>query len=71
MGGGGGEVFTGFKMGVPKGRDHWEDLGIDWRITLRWALGGYGSMGRTGFSWLRIGSNSQVFVKAVMNLRVP
>jgi hypothetical protein len=30
-----GEVFTGFWLGAPKGRDHWEDLGVVWRITLR------------------------------------
>jgi hypothetical protein len=23
----------------PKARDHWEDLGVGGRITLRWALG--------------------------------
>jgi hypothetical protein len=27
-----GEVFTGFWLGGPKVRDHWEDLGICWRI---------------------------------------
>jgi len=36
---GGGEVFTGFWLGDPKGRDHWEDLGVGWRITLRWSFG--------------------------------
>jgi hypothetical protein len=30
-----GEVFTGFWLGHPKGRDHWEDLVVDGRITLR------------------------------------
>jgi hypothetical protein len=30
-----GEVFTGFWLGGPKGRDHWEDLGVGGRITLR------------------------------------
>jgi hypothetical protein len=52
-----GEMFTGFWLGGPKARDHWEDLGVGGRITLRWNLGRYGWMGRTGFSWLRIGSN--------------
>jgi hypothetical protein len=31
-----GEMFTGFWLGGPKERDHWEDLGIGERITLRW-----------------------------------
>jgi hypothetical protein len=34
-----GELFTGFWFGGPKGRDHWEDLGVGVRITLRWTLG--------------------------------
>jgi hypothetical protein len=34
-----GEVFTGFWLGGPKVRDHWKDLGIVGRITLRWTLG--------------------------------
>jgi hypothetical protein len=45
-------------LGGLKGRDHWEDLGVGGRITLRWTLGRQGSMGRTGFSWLRIWSSS-------------
>jgi hypothetical protein len=45
-----GEVFTGIWLGGPKARDHWEDLGVGERITLRWILGRYGSMGQTGFS---------------------
>jgi hypothetical protein len=45
-----GEVFTGFWLGGPKARDHWEDLGIGERITLKWTLGRLGSMGRTGFT---------------------
>jgi hypothetical protein len=51
------EVFRGFWLGSPKVRDHWEDLGVGVRITLRWTWGRMGSMGRTGFSWLRIGFN--------------
>jgi hypothetical protein len=53
-----GEVFTGFWLGGPKVREHWEDLGVGERMPLRWTLGRYGSMGRTGFSWLRIGSGA-------------
>jgi hypothetical protein len=34
-----GEVFTGFWVGGPKARDHWEDLGVDEKIILRWTLG--------------------------------
>jgi hypothetical protein len=30
-----GEVFTGFWLGSPNGRDHWEDLSVGGRITLR------------------------------------
>jgi hypothetical protein len=34
-----GEVFTGFLLGGPKVGDHWEDLCVGGRITLRWTLG--------------------------------
>jgi hypothetical protein len=34
-----GEVFTVFWFGGPKARDHWENLGVGGRITLRWTLG--------------------------------
>jgi hypothetical protein len=30
----GGDVLTGFWLGGPKARDHWEDLGVGGRITL-------------------------------------
>jgi hypothetical protein len=26
-------------LGVPEGRDHWEDLGVGGRVTLRWTSG--------------------------------
>jgi hypothetical protein len=32
------EMFTEFWLGGPKVRDHWEDLGVGGRITLRWLL---------------------------------
>jgi hypothetical protein len=34
-----GRGVTGFWLGSPKVRDHWEDIGVDGRITLRWTLG--------------------------------
>jgi hypothetical protein len=34
-----GETFTRFWLGDPKVRDHWEDVGVGGRITLRWTLG--------------------------------
>jgi hypothetical protein len=55
--GGMGEVFTGFWLRGPKARDHCEDLSVGGMITLKWTLGRKGSMGRTGFGWLRIGSS--------------
>jgi hypothetical protein len=51
------EVFKGFRLGGPKVRDQWVDLDVGGRITLSWTLGRLGSMGRTGFSRLRIGYN--------------
>jgi hypothetical protein len=33
-----GEVFTGFWLGSPKARHHWEDLGVRGRVTLIWTL---------------------------------
>jgi hypothetical protein len=33
------ELFRGFLLGDPKVRDHWEDLSVGERITLRWTLG--------------------------------
>jgi hypothetical protein len=34
-----GEVFIGFWLGGLKARDHWEDLDVGGRITLKWTLG--------------------------------
>jgi hypothetical protein len=51
-----GRNFTGFWLGSPKVRDHWEDLDVGGRITFSWILGREGLMGRTGLGWLRIGT---------------
>jgi hypothetical protein len=34
-----GKVFRGFWLGGKNLRDHWEDVSIGGRITLRWTLG--------------------------------
>jgi hypothetical protein len=33
------EVFTGFWLRGPRVGDHWENLGVDGRLTLRWTIG--------------------------------
>jgi hypothetical protein len=65
------EMFTGFWFGDAKVRDHWEDLGIGGRITLRWTLG-RGDRDRWG-NWIRLAQKRlrwRAFVNTVMNLRV-
>jgi hypothetical protein len=60
-------VFTGFWLGDPKVRDHWEDLGVGERITLRWT-------GIDGSKWIRLAQDRvrwRAFLNKVMNLRVP
>jgi hypothetical protein len=52
---GGERCLQGFGWEVLK--DHWEDLGVGGRITLSRILGRKGSMGQTGFGWLKIGSS--------------
>jgi hypothetical protein len=37
-----------------------EDLSVGGRITLRWILGRLGSVGKSGFGWLRIGSSGGI-----------
>jgi hypothetical protein len=59
-------VYMGFWLGSPKARNHWEDLGVGGRITLRWILGRYGSMrlAEDRVQW-------RAFVNTVMKLRIP
>jgi hypothetical protein len=54
-----GEVFRGFWLGGPKGRDYWEDQRVGGGITSKWTLGRYVSMGRTVFGRLRKESNGK------------
>jgi len=39
-------VFTGFWLGGPKGRDHWEDIGVGGTIIFRWTLGRWDRWGQ-------------------------
>jgi hypothetical protein len=44
-------------VGKPEGRRTLGRPRRRWEDNLSWTLGRQGSMGRTGFSWLRIGSS--------------
>jgi hypothetical protein len=64
------EVLTGFWLGGPKARDHWEDLGIDWEDNIKMDLREIG-INRANWIWL---AQDRVwwraFVNTVMNLWV-
>jgi hypothetical protein len=66
-----GRVCTGFWFGRRKRRDHWEDLGVGGRVTLRWTLGRLGSMGANWIRLVRDWIRWRAFVNTVVNLRVP
>jgi len=63
-------VFTGFWLGGPKARDHWEDLGVGGRITLRHLR----EIGIEGANWIQLAQDRvqwQACVNMIMNLQVP
>jgi hypothetical protein len=49
-------VYTEFRLGHLRKRDHWGDLGVDGRIKLRWIFRKWDVGLWTGSSWLRIGT---------------
>jgi hypothetical protein len=66
-----GEVLTGFWLGGSKARDHWEDLGVGGRVTLRRTLE---RLGVDEANWILLAQDRvqwRAFVNMVMNLRVP
>jgi hypothetical protein len=66
-----GEVFSGFWLGGPRARDHWEDLGVGWEDNIKMDLG---EIGIDGANWIRLAQDRvqwRAFVNTVMNLRVP
>jgi hypothetical protein len=44
-----------------KGRDHFEDMGIDGKIILGWVLQKEGGKMVTGFIWFRTGTSDGVW----------
>jgi hypothetical protein len=48
-------MHTEFLSGIPKGRNHSDDLLVDGK-TLEWILGKYGGKVWTGFVWLKTGT---------------
>ena len=53
-----GEVFTRFRWGNLRERDHWGDQDVDGRIVLRWIFRKWEGVVGTGWGWLRIGTGS-------------
>jgi len=63
-------VLTGFCWGSLKERDHFEDPGVDGRITLKCIFKTWNG----GMDWIVLaqgGDRWQAFVNAVISLRVP
>jgi len=54
-----GETCTGFWWGNLRERDHFEDPGVDGRITVRWIFRKWDVGVWTGSSWLRIGTGGE------------
>jgi hypothetical protein len=50
-----GEVKNAYSISLQnlKGRDHFEDLGVDGKKILEWILGKQGVRVLTGFNWLK------------------
>jgi hypothetical protein len=58
-------------LGGPKVKDHWEDLGVGGRISIKLDLR---EIGIDVANWIRLAQDRvqwQAFVNVVLNLRVP
>jgi len=63
-----GEVFSLFWLGGPKARDHWDDLDVGGRKTLKWTLGRCFDE----VNWIQLAQDrvqQRAFANNVMNLR--
>jgi hypothetical protein len=64
------EVFTGFGLGGPKARDHWEDLRRRWEDNIKMDLR---AIGIDGANWIQLAQDRvrwRASVSIVMKLRV-
>jgi hypothetical protein len=55
-----GEVHTGFWWRKLRERDHLKDVGVDWRIILKWILEKWDGEARTGSVWLGMGAGAGI-----------
>ena len=65
-----GEVYTGFRWGDLRERDHLEDLGAGGRILLKWIF----KQWDRGMDWIDLSQDRdswRAVVNAGVNLRVP
>jgi hypothetical protein len=65
-----GEVYTGFLWGDLRERDYFEELGVDWKIILKWIVRKWDR----GMDWIDLAQDRdrcRALVNAVMDLRVP
>jgi len=65
-----GEVHTEFWWGELMEGDNLEDLGVDWKIILKWI---FEKLGVGGLDWIAVARERdrwRAFVNAVMNIRV-
>ena len=64
-------VHTEFWYGNLRERDHFENVGVDMRIILKWALKTLDEESLTGLIWLRIGTSGGLCVSVVLKFWVP
>jgi len=55
------EIQTGFLWGSLKERVHFEDLGVDRRIILKWIFKRWDAEARVGLIWVRTGKGGGLF----------